>query len=107
MNYHKDINILESKADSGAAQCDVDSGSDCNDIYERRTMAALESFGSEEDMRDSAVYSDGEDSVLTTPVFHRSFRPVSLSPTKELHKQRAGVDMQHERMSSYFPPAGK
>lgn len=45
-------------------QSECDSGSDCNDIYEKTSLAALESFTSDDDMRDSAIYSDTEESEL-------------------------------------------
>ena len=49
------------------ASCDFDSGSDCADAYERETMAVLESFTNDNcEARDSAIYSDGEDSPLMT-----------------------------------------
>ena len=47
------------------ASCDFDFGSDCTDVYERETMAVLESFTNDNcEARDSAIYVDGEDSPL-------------------------------------------
>lgn len=78
-------------------QWDVDSGSDCNDIYEKQTMAALESFASDDDMRDSAIYSDGDEGSVITPISPRAHRyPKRASSTraqkssfrKEQHRHR-------------------
>ncbi|XP_067938482.1 uncharacterized protein [Watersipora subatra] len=68
----------ESKVDSGIQQTDIDSGSDCNDIYEKETMDALESFASNENMRDSAIYSDGEEISECRPLKATVSRAVSF-----------------------------
>ena len=85
-----------SKADSGVQQCDFDSGSECNDIYERQTLEALESFNSEDEMRDSAIYSEGEESGITSPEFNNNRRlmmsPImrarTMSPSRERQMKR-------------------
>lgn len=61
-------------------------------------MAALESFGSEDDMRDSAIYSDVEESITSprnsligrSPVLsHTDFM---LSSPKELHMRYTVIE---------------
>ena len=91
-----------SKADSGVQQCDFDSGSECNDIYERQTLEALESFNSEDETRDSAIYSEGEESGITSPEFNNNRRlmmsPImrarTTSPSRERQMKR-GKGLRH------------
>ena len=91
-----------SKADSGVQQCDFDSGSECNDIYERQTLEALESFNSEDEMRDSAIYSEGEESGITSPEFNNNRRlmmsPImrarTMSPSRE-RQLKKGKGLRH------------
>jgi len=95
-----DENDSGSKADSGVQQCDFDSGSECNDLYERQTLEALESLNSDDEMRDSAIYSEGEESGITSPEFNNNRRKMSpvirtrtLSPSRE--RQRRGKITRH------------
>lgn len=67
-------------------------------------MAVLESFASDDEMRDSAIFSDGEESAVTSPVLSKSANKPSRRKLRRSHtcKECNGKSKRLDKLVNMF-----